>query len=157
MQRRFVASAILFCSTLLLGQKPEYEFYSEYRTFMSGLWTKNPSITPTEIHAAYSAKLKADGVPDNEITRRLKLLATESAQLEADRWDRFYLDPNHDKEYSHEPNSFLMAFVSERRPGVALDYAMGTGRNALYLAKLGWDVYGFDESSIAVGTDKSEL
>jgi SAM-dependent methyltransferase len=119
---------------------------------MSGLWTKNPSITPSEIHAAYSAKLKADGVPGSEITRRLKQLATESAQLEADRWDRFYLDPNHDKEYNREPNSFLVTFVSERRPGVALDYAMGSGRNALYLAKLGWEVYGFDESSVAVAT-----
>jgi SAM-dependent methyltransferase len=43
-----------------------------------------------------------------------------------------------------------MAFVAEKRPGVALDYAMGTGRNALYLAKLGWDVYGFDQSDVAV-------
>src|SRR4051794_37744229 len=107
MRRRLVASAILLCSALVLGQKPEYDFYSEYRMFMSGLWTKNPSITPSEIHAAYSAKLKADGVPGSEITRRLNLLATGSAELEADRWDRFYLDPNHDKEYNHEPNSFL--------------------------------------------------
>lgn len=152
MRRWLVALAILFGCSLLFGQKPAYDFYSEYRTFMSGLWTKNPSISPAEIHAAYSAKLKADGVPDPEIARRLKLLATEGAQLEADRWDRFYVDPGHDKEYNHEPNSFLMAFVSKRRPGVVLDYAMGTGRNALYLAKLGWDVYGFDESSVAVAT-----
>ena len=27
---------------------------------------------------------------------------------------------------------------------------MGSGRNALYLAKLGWDVYGFDQSEVAV-------
>jgi SAM-dependent methyltransferase len=152
MQRRLFASAVLFCSALLLGQKPEYDFYSEYRTFMSELWTKNPSITPAEVHEAYSAKLKGDGVPNAEIARRLKLLATEGPQLEADRWDRFYLDPNHKKEYNQNPNAFLMAFVAERRPGVALDYAMGTGRNALYLAKLGWDVYGFDQSEVAVAT-----
>lgn len=152
MQRWLVALAILVSPSLLFGQKPAYEFYSEYRTFMSGLWTKNPSITPGEINAAYAAKLKADGVPDAEIARRLKLLATEATQLEADRWDRFYSDPVHDREYNHEPNPFLMAFVSERRPGVVLDYAMGTGRNSLYLAKLGWHVYGFDESSVAVAT-----
>src|SRR6516164_9490994 len=104
MRRWLVALAILVGSGLLFGQKPAYDFYSEYRTFMSGLWTKNPSFTPAEIHAAYSAKLKADGVPDAEITRRLKLLVTEGAQLEADRWDRFYVDPDHDKEYNHEPN-----------------------------------------------------
>ncbi|MGB9457185.1 MAG: class I SAM-dependent methyltransferase [Bryobacteraceae bacterium] len=150
MQRRLFASAVLFFSTLLLGQKPEYDFYSEYRTFMSGLWTKNPSITPAEIHEAYSSKLKRDGVPEAEIARRLRLLTTAGPQLEADRWNRFYLDPTHKKEYNQEPNAFLMAFVAERRPGVALDYAMGTGRNALYLAKLGWDVYGFDQSEAAV-------
>jgi len=131
MLSRIFASAVLLCSTLLYAQKPEYDFYSEYRTFMSALWTKNPSITPAEVHEAYSAKLKNDGVPDPEIARRLKLLATESSKLEADRWDRFYLGPNTNKEYNHNPNAFLMAFVAERRPGVALDYAMGSGRNAL--------------------------
>ena len=119
---------------------------------MSGLWTRNPSITPAQVHEAYSAKLKGDGVPDAEIARRLKLLTTEGPLLEADRWDRFYLDSNHNQEYNQDPNAFLMAFVAERRPGVALDYAMGSGRNALYLAKLGWDVYGFDESEVAVST-----
>jgi SAM-dependent methyltransferase len=141
---------VLLGSVLLFGQKQEYEFYTEYRTFMSGLWTKNPSITPTEIHEAYSAKLKSDGIPAPEIARRLRLLATEGVRLEADRWDRFYLDANHIKEYNQNPNAFLMAFVAERRPGIALDYAMGSGRNALYLAKLGWDVHGFDESEVAV-------
>ena len=37
------------------------------------------------------------------------------------------------------------------KPGTALDYAMGDGRNSLYLAKLGWTVYGFDMSEVAVG------
>ena len=27
---------------------------------------------------------------------------------------------------------------------------MGAGRNSLYLAKLGWEVYGFDHSAVAV-------
>jgi len=123
---------------------------------MSALWTKNPSIAPAEVHEAYSAKLKADRVPDGEIARRLKLLATEGAKLEADRWDRFYLDPNSNKEYNHSPNAFLMAFVAERRPGVALDYAMGRGRNAIYLAKLGWEVYGFDQSQVAVAAAQKQ-
>jgi SAM-dependent methyltransferase len=151
MQRRLFAAAILLCSALLFGQKPEYDFYSEYRTFMSGLWARNSSITPAEIHKAYAAKLKTDRVPDTEIARRLRLLVTESSQLEADRWDRFYLNPTTAGEYNQNPNAFLTAFVAERRPGVALDYAMGNGRNALYLARLGWDVYGFDQSKVAVG------
>lgn len=36
------------------------------------------------------------------------------------------------------------------RPGRALDVGMGMGRNALHLARLGWDVTGFDVSSVGV-------
>ena len=30
------------------------------------------------------------------------------------------------------------------KPGTALDVGMGQGRNALFLARQGWDVTGFD-------------
>lgn len=123
---------------------------------MSGLWQKDRAITPAEVHQAYAAKLKRDGVSDAEISRRLRLLSTEGPQLEADRWDRFYQDARDAETYNHEPNSFLMAFVADKRPGVALDYAMGTGRNALYLADLGWDVYGFDQSGVAVAAARKQ-
>ena len=118
---------------------------------MSALWMKNPKITPPQVREAYAEKLRKDGTAEAEVQRRLRLLNTESAKLEADRWDRFYGSAEHASEYNHSPNAFLMSYVADRRPGVALDYAMGDGRNALYLAKLGWDVYGFDESAVAVG------
>ncbi|HEY1184765.1 MAG TPA: class I SAM-dependent methyltransferase [Bryobacteraceae bacterium] len=150
MRLRLFAAATCLWSALAFGQKPEYDFYADYRTFMSSLWVKNPAITSGEIHEAYAAKLKGEGIPAAEIARRLRLLATEGPQLEADRWNRYYGDAKNNQEYNQSPNAFLMAFVAEKRPGVALDYAMGTGRNALYLAKLGWDVYGFDQSDVAV-------
>ena len=143
-------AATILCTVLVFGQNPEYEFYAGYRDFMSALWMKNPSITATQVHEAYAAKLREDGVAETEIQRRLRLLATKGPQLEADRWDRFYGDAKHNGEYNQSPNAFLMAFIADKRPGTALDYAMGTGRNALYLAKLGWDVYGFDQSRVAV-------
>lgn len=143
--------ATLLCSALIFGQKPEYDFYPGYRDFMSALWMKNPKITPSQVHEAYAEKLRKDGIAEAEVQRRLRLLNTESAKLEADRWDRFYSESAHTSEYNHNPNAFLMAFLANRRPGVALDYAMGDGRNAVYLAKLGWDVYGFDQSAVAVG------
>lgn len=152
MRVRLSLAATLLCSALLFGQKPEFEFYVGYRDFMSALWTKNPSVTPGQIHQAYAAKLKKDGISEVEIQRRLRLLTTDRAQLEADRWNRFYGDTRNAETYNQSPNQFLMAFVADRRPGIALDYAMGTGRNALYLAKLGWDVYGFDHSEVAVAT-----
>ena len=40
--------------------------------------------------------------------------------------------------------------MEKRKPGKALDVGMGEGRNALYLAKLGWDVTGFDPADKVV-------
>ena len=58
-----------------------------------------------------------------------------------------------DKVYSHatpgfrlEPNALLVTAVDGVKPGVALEVAMGQGRNAVFLAANGWDVTGFDLS-----------
>ncbi len=55
------------------------------------------------------------------------------------------------------PASFL---VEQRhllpRGGKALDVAMGTGRNALYLASLGYEVTGVDVSGVAVERCRQE-
>jgi SAM-dependent methyltransferase len=150
MRALFPLGAALLCSALIFGQKPEYDFYPGYRDFMSALWMKNPNISPGQLHEAYAEKLRKDGIAEAEVQRRLRLLNTEAAKLEAERWDRFYGSAEHARAYNHNPNAFLMAFLAARRPGVALDYAMGDGRNSLYLARLGWDVYGFDQSAVAV-------
>lgn len=144
---RLTAILLLLCA-LALAQNPEYDFYPGYRDFAATQFTKDPKPTPDQVHAAYAAKLKSEGVPDAEIERRETLLRTVPRKLEADRWNRFYLSG--DSNYNREPNAYLKEVVAGRRPGVALDYDMGTGRNALYLAKLGWDAYGFDMSDVAV-------
>jgi 2-polyprenyl-3-methyl-5-hydroxy-6-metoxy-1,4-benzoquinol methylase len=46
--------------------------------------------------------------------------------------------------FSAAPNAFLARTVSGLKPGRALDVAMGQGRNAVFLAKQGWDVTGYD-------------
>jgi SAM-dependent methyltransferase len=48
--------------------------------------------------------------------------------------------------YRVERNAFLAEVVQGRKPGTALDVAMGQGRNALFLAEQGWQVTGFDIS-----------
>ena len=65
--------------------------------------------------------------------------------LEADReeWNAVYREG---KEFNPAPNKFLVEMVKGRKPGVALDVAMGQGRNALYLASQGWRVTGIDIS-----------
>ena len=54
-----------------------------------------------------------------------------------------------------KPNRFLVAEVSDLRPGRALDVACGEGQNAIWLATLGWDVTGVDYSDVAIAKAKA--
>jgi tellurite methyltransferase len=55
-------------------------------------------------------------------------------------------------ENGFEPAQFLGQNVELLPKGRVLDVAMGSGRNAIYLARLGFDVEGVDISSEAVNT-----
>ncbi len=55
-------------------------------------------------------------------------------------------------ENGFEPTQFLVQNVELLPKGRVLDVAMGSGRNAIYLARLGFDVEGVDISSEAVNT-----
>jgi SAM-dependent methyltransferase len=149
---------MLSYSILLFGQKPEYEFYFEFRTvFGEKLQEENHwSLTTEQVFEKYAAKLKNDGIAESEIARRLKLLRTEHSALEADFYSRYYLDSN--SNFNHAPNRFLMAMVKGRQPGTALDYGMGQGRNSIYLASLGWQVWGFDpaEAGVAIAQKQAK-
>jgi SAM-dependent methyltransferase len=46
--------------------------------------------------------------------------------------------------FTHAPNALLKSAVEGVTPGDALDVGMGQGRNALFLARAGWRVTGFD-------------
>jgi SAM-dependent methyltransferase len=48
--------------------------------------------------------------------------------------------------FQKDPNQLLVDTVHGAPPGAALDVAMGEGRNAIYLASLGWKVTGIDIS-----------
>lgn len=149
---------MLLYSVLALGQKPEYEFYFEFRTvFQEQLQEANHwSLTNEQVLEKYAAKLKRDGIAESEVARRIRLLRTEHAALEADFYSRYYLDGN--SNFNHAPNRFLMEMVKGRQPGVALDYGMGQGRNSIYLASLGWQVWGFDpaEAGVAIAQKQAK-
>ncbi len=59
-------------------------------------------------------------------------------------WDRVYSNPN--PVFNTAPNAFLTEVVKRLKPGRALEIGMGQGRNSVHLARLGWDVCGFDIS-----------
>lgn len=62
-------------------------------------------------------------------------------------WNKRYAQ--NDYVYGKEPNQFFKQELLKLMPGKILLPAEGEGRNAVYAAKMGWDVYAFDNSSEA--------
>ena len=68
--------------------------------------------------------------------------------MTSEEWDRRYATP--DLIWSEEPNRFLRAEAGALSPGRALDLACGEGRNAVWLARRGWEVTAVDFSDTAL-------
>jgi SAM-dependent methyltransferase len=64
------------------------------------------------------------------------------------RWDERYREGAY--QARTHPSAFLEQQVGTLRGGLALDLACGAGRNAIYLASLGWQVEGWDISTEAL-------
>jgi SAM-dependent methyltransferase len=63
-------------------------------------------------------------------------------------WDaRYAAEPSL---WGVEPNQFVRSRLADLDPGVALDLACGNGRNAMWLARRGWQVTGVDISGVAL-------
>lgn len=83
-------------------------------------------------------------------TRRIDAVSSNS------RESRIALSRNWDEYYSTEakldfsPVPLLVDLAGRLPSGCALDLACGTGRNAIYLAKLGWRVTAIDSSPVAI-------
>jgi 2-polyprenyl-3-methyl-5-hydroxy-6-metoxy-1,4-benzoquinol methylase len=68
--------------------------------------------------------------------------------MRREHWNRKYADAG--LLWSSEPNRTLVREVADLAPGRALDLACGEGRNAHWLAELGWKVTGVDFSEVAI-------
>jgi SAM-dependent methyltransferase len=68
--------------------------------------------------------------------------------MDSDAWDERYAAA--ELVWSATPNQFVAAALAGKEPGRALDLAAGEGRNALWLASLGWDVTAVDFSQVAL-------
>ncbi|MFT3743897.1 MAG: class I SAM-dependent methyltransferase [Pyrinomonadaceae bacterium] len=69
------------------------------------------------------------------------------------RWDERYREAEF--AYGEEPNEFLKEQLEKLEAGSILFPAEGEGRNAVFAARLGWDVSAFDISS--EGLKKAEI
>jgi len=103
----------------------------------------------------YAVSLDKEGMPAPEIRLRLGILRgqfTEQPEGIEMIYDPLYGKPlTGDLEqdgFRTSPNAFLVEAMKGIRPeGNALDVGAGMGRNALHLARLGWNVTGIDLSA----------
>jgi SAM-dependent methyltransferase len=110
-------------------------------------WKGEPAQASLEYDAAltrYRDKLKREGAPEAAVDRTMRLIV---AHDEGALYDRVYAET---PTFNTKPNQLLVDAVSGRAPGRALDVGMGQGRNAIYLARQGWQVTGFDVSAVGV-------
>ena len=68
--------------------------------------------------------------------------------MDAEAWDERYAAS--DLVWSVGPNQFVEAECADLPPGRALDLAAGEGRNAIWLARRGWEVTAVDFSRVAL-------
>lgn len=68
--------------------------------------------------------------------------------MDADAWDERYAAS--ELVWSAEPNRFVAEALADLPPGRAVDLAAGEGRNAIWLARRGWQVTAVDFSPVAL-------
>ena len=123
---------------------PEQQIFDRYIAWLSAL----PVGERTDLLNRYRQHLKAQGLADAEIDRQIQIVSDQERRAEADRWNRYFTEEK--PRYNTMPNAFLVQIAESRTPGTALDVGMAVGRNALWLARQGWDVTGFDPADQAV-------
>lgn len=148
-----VISAVLVLSALAIAQGPVDED-AIWKDFIA--WFKS---TPTDGNplGAYAAKLEKEGLSKAEAGQRMALvvrLFSERPEGTEVHYDRAYSRPATgnpaEDGFASAPSEFLAEAVKGRKAGSALDVGMGQGRNAVYLARQGWDVTGFDLSQVGL-------
>ena len=107
---------------------------------------------------AYGEKLAEDGLSQNEVQHQVETIRRlfkdhpeKGVEL---TYDRIFSkpstgDPEKDG-FTSTPSVFMMESVKGLEPGKALDVGAGQGRNAVWLAKQGWDVTGIDISGVGL-------
>jgi 2-polyprenyl-3-methyl-5-hydroxy-6-metoxy-1,4-benzoquinol methylase len=145
--RRLIGLLLLAALAAFAGGAEDQNIYQDflgwYKTVYAG------SFMPQEVMKGYRESQQKAGVAAEEIERRLGIIRQRVARMPADfaavHFDRIYsMNP---PPFRTEASHYLVRMVEGRKPGKALDVAMGQGRNALYLASQGWEVTGYDISA----------
>ena len=135
---------------LVLGQSATTD-EANWKAFLEWLKAQPPNSKPADLINPYRDKLLHEGVREPEVNRRMELI-----------WSGCYHRPDgvglfwskifggNKPIFTEQPNALLVSAIQGLKPGRALDFGMGQGRNAVFLAQQGWDVTGFDPAEEAV-------
>jgi SAM-dependent methyltransferase len=139
----------LCLSAMLLCAQPDSE--ARWKAFLAWLSARPPDSKPANLIRPYREELIRQGMSPAEAEResdRLGHLAFTRPDGAKVLWNKVY--GGHDPIFLQTPNALLASAILDRKPGKALDFGMGQGRNSVFLAMQGWDVTGFDPSDEAI-------
>jgi SAM-dependent methyltransferase len=102
-------------------------------------------LSACEFHA--ESEHRADVIRSNRPDDYQKITGGDIDE-ERDRWNQIFRRTNY--VFGREPNRFLRDHVQALPRGRALVFPMEEGRNAVFLAKRGFDVVGIDFSDVAL-------
>lgn len=149
------AAGILLLSVAFLWAQPAtddaiWEEFARWSVELKAL----PPGERKPIMTAYVERLVAQGVPKEDAQKRaarINTLRRATLEREAVYWNAsFKLGGG-----PEDPLRLLQEAIRKVKPGRALDAGMGRGRNAVYLASLGWDVTGYDMARDALQVAQS--
>lgn len=124
------------------------EMPPESKEFLKWYAGYQGSFYPQEVLKAYQARLAGDGAGEAEVKRRVGII-TETMRAMPVEFTSLHFDKIYRAEkppFRAEASAFLARVIEDRKPGTALDVAMGQGRNTLFLASKGWAATGYDVS-----------
>jgi SAM-dependent methyltransferase len=152
-----LAAGLIFIAAAPAQEKPDDD--TIWKAFIGWFRSAPKDADPFK---AYAANLGQAGVPEQEIQRRVVAIVRlfsehpEGVEIFFDwAFSRPMTGNPAEDGFSSNPSAFLVAAVKGIKPGVALDVGTGQGRNAVYLAREGWDVTGMDISQVALDASRA--
>jgi 2-polyprenyl-3-methyl-5-hydroxy-6-metoxy-1,4-benzoquinol methylase len=135
---------------LVLGQGASGD-EANWKAFLEWLKAQPPNSRPADLINPYRNQLLHQGVAEPEVNRRMEMIWSGCYHRPDGVglfWSKIFAGDT--PIFTEQPNALLVSAIQGRKPGRALDFGMGQGRNAVFLAQQGWDVTGFDPAEEAV-------
>lgn len=123
-------------------RKSVLQAYWDWEKTQGAAWA-----TTDEPVEKYRVHLISQGMSEPDAEKTIVRLRLEMAHEEGEFYDKIYAEG---PRFNPDPNRLLVEAAGMRTPGAALDVGMGQGRNAVFLAKRGWQVTGFDVSRVGL-------